>query len=401
MVLDGVADEPCQALGMITPLQAAKTPNLDFFTRRGKLDYCYPVKEGYVPESDSGIISLLGYDFVFERRGPLEALGAGVKTANGDLVFRCNFATIDRLENGNVLDRRAGRTLTTKEAWALAKAINSGVKLPFKFEFVPTIQHRGVLVIKGGFSDNISAVEMGKNEKIGFSKPLDDNEGAELSSELVNSFVRQSFRILDNHPINLARAKKGFYAANVILCRGVGNEVPRFKKLKGKWIALAYMPLEKGIALASGMDSYCFKYPKMKGIDVYSNLYTGLKLACKYAVKMLYKYRNKYDYFYVHLKETDVPGHDNKPFEKVKMIEMIDERFFYYLRKILGNAKLIVTADHATPCRLKMHSADSVPVLSALNLSGKESEQRFTEEQALNGRKIVGRKLLEEKLFRR
>ena len=400
VILDGVADEPCQALGQITPLQAAKTPNLDWFANRGKLDYCYTVKEGFVPTSDNGVISLLGYDFIFEHRGPLEAVGAGVQLNNGDLAFRCNFATMDDLENLHILDRRAGRNLTTKESRILAKSINEQVKLPFPFEFIPTIQHRGVLVIRGGFSDNISSIDKSKDGKLAFSHSEDDNDdGAELSAELLNSFVRQSHKILDSHPINISRAKKGFYSANVLLCRGVGNEPPKFKKMKGSWMALGYMPLEKGIARATGMELYKFGYPKLKGIDAYSNMYDGLKLATKYAGKMISKYRKKYDYFYVHFKETDLPGHDNKPLDKVKMLELIDQRFFSYLRKLIGDAKLIVTADHATPCRLKAHGADAVPVLSYPHPKGKEEEQRFTEEQALEGKKIIGKKLLSEKWF--
>jgi len=404
VILDGVADEPCQALGQITPLQAAKTPNLDWLARRGKLDYCFPVKEGFAPDSDSGVISLLGYDFLFEERGSLEALGAGIELQNGDLAFRCNFATIDDLESRNVLDRRAGRNLTTKEARVLANAINEQVKLPFPFEFRATIQHRGVLVIRGGFSDNVSNIDRDKNSRLAFSHSLDDaDEGAELSAEVVNSFVRQSFKVLEKHPINIVRAKKGFYAANVVMCRGAGNKPPKFKKLRGRWMGLGYMPLEKGIAKATGMANYTFGYPKLKGVDAYGNLYDGLKLATKYAGRMIWRYMNKYDYFYVHFKETDLPGHDNKPMEKVKMIEMIDARFFGYLKKLASKdnrLKIIITADHATPCRLKTHSADAVPVLS-YPYDGKEREQRFTEEQALLGKKIVGRKLLGERLFGR
>ena len=401
--MDGVADKPCQILGNITPLQDAKTPNLDALARKGKLDYCYTVKEGYTPESDAGVISLLGYDFVFEQRGPLEALGAGVKLTNGDLALRCNFATIDDLENRHVMDRRAGRNLTTKEARILSKAINDNVKLPFPFEFISTIQQRAVLVIRGGFSDNISGVEADKKGKLSFAHSEDDDdEQAELSAEVVNNFIRQSHKILDSHPINIARSRKGFYSANAILCRGAGSKTMRFKKMKGKWMAMGYMPVEKGIAKVTGMDSYNFRYPRLKGMDAYANLYDGLKQATKYAGRMISWYKKKYDYFYVHFKETDSAGHDNKPLDKVKMIEMIDQRFFGYVRKLIErdpNLKLIVTADHSTPCVDKGHSADPVPVLSLPSRDGKDREQRFTEEQGLEGKKIFGRKLLGEKFF--
>lgn len=409
VVLDGVADEPCQVLGQITPLQAAKTPNLDEIVRKSKLDYCYTIKEGVAPESSSAVISLLGQDPNLAPRGPLEARGAGVGLAHGDLAFRCNFATVDDL-NGSVLDPRAGRTLTTKEARILAKAVNQNVKLPFKFEFHPTLQHRGVLVFRGGFSDNITNVNpfysggsarIGVNPRVVFSKPMDEEDDSKLAADLVNSFIRQSHEVLDKHPLNAIRAKKGLFSANFILARGAGNEPIKFKKLKGNWMVLGYMPLEKGIAEACKMKVWKFDYPKLKGIDSYGNLYAGLSKAIKVGIKMLLKNRKKYDYFYIHFKETDIPGHDNKPLEKMKMIEIIDRKFFGFLKKYIekNKTRLVVTSDHATSSRLKAHSADPVPVLFYNPDNLKDIEQRFTEEQALKGRKILGGRLLEKTLF--
>lgn len=406
VIIDGVADEVGDGK---TPLEAAKTPNLDEIAKKSKIDYCYTVKEGVAPESSAAVVSLLGYDPNFAPRGPIEARGQGIKTKNGDLALRCNFGTLDNLKDSNILDRRAGRTLTTEEARILAKALNEKVKLPngFKFEFYPGIQHRGVLVIRGGFSDNISnvdpaygvggAVQFGTEGKLPLAKALDDEEDSKLSADLVNSFVRQSFEVLDKHPINVARVKKGLYPANIILCRDAGNKPAKFKKLPGRWMALGYMPLEIGAAEAAGMSVYKFKYPKLKGIDVYGNLYDGLEEAIKYAKKMLWWKKNKIDYFYVHFKETDVAGHDNKPQDKIKMVEMLDKDFFSFLRKFIGDAKLIVTADHATPCRRKMHSADPVPVL--IYPSEKESGKRFTERDGLTGRKHSGRNLLKNNLL--
>ncbi|MBS3088852.1 phosphoglycerate mutase [Candidatus Pacearchaeota archaeon] len=407
VILDGASDTPCPFLGNKTPLEAANTPNLDEIARKSKIDYCYPVKENVAPQSSNAVVSLLGYDPAFAPRGPLEAAGSGIKLKRGDLALRTNFATLKDLSSLAILDRRAGRTLSTKEAKLLARAINSEVKLPYKFEFYATVQHRGVLVFRGGFSDNITNVDpaygtglarSALNSKLKFSHPIDDEEDSKLSSELLNNFVRQSFKVLDSNPINIARAKKGYHRANVLLCRDPGNFPVKFKKLKGKWLALGYMPLEIGIAKAAGMDVYRFWYPKLKSTDVYANLHYGLKQAVKYSLKMIKKYRKKYDYFYIHLKETDIPGHDNKPNEKVKMIEYIDSYFFYYLKKWIQNNKLIITADHTTSCQQKVHTADPVPVLT-YPFNPKQKEQRFTEEDAKKGRKIIGRKLLEENFF--
>ncbi|MDP4039081.1 MAG: hypothetical protein Q8P57_00660 [Candidatus Pacearchaeota archaeon] len=410
LIVDGVADEGNVSLDWKTPLEAAKTPNLDEIAKKGRVDYCYPVKEGVIPQSSSAIISLFGYEPNEVSRGVLEAMGAGIELKRGDLALRCNFATIENIESLNLLDRRAGRTLTNKEARILAKAINEQVKLPFKFEFRSTNQHRGVLIFRGGFSDNISNIDphygigvVRENNagNVSFSKPLDDEEDSRLSAELVNNFVRKSHDVLKGHTLNFGRASKGLYIANFLLCRDAGNRKPAFKKLKGKWMALGYMPLGIGIARALKMDVFRFNYPKMKSIDVYENLNVGLKKSIRYTIKMIKKFKNKYDYFYVHIKETDVPGLDNKPFEKVKMIELLDRRLFSYLRSVVEKqkVKLVIASDHVTSSKRKKYVSGSVPVLFFDPENTRMNEHRFTEEDALKGRKISGRKLLERTLF--
>lgn len=416
IIIDGVADEPSNSLGGKTPLEFAKTPNLDVLAKKSKIDYCYTIKEGMAPQSSSAVVSLMGFDYRLAPRGPLESEGYGIKLKNGDLAFRCNFATIDNLQSGRILDSRAGRTLTTAEAKELAKAINETVKLPFPFEFHATSQHRAVLVFRGGFSDNISnanpfygdgVVNNTESARMVWSQPLDDDDESKLSADLLNLFIRKSHEVLNNHPINLSRARKGLFSANILLCRDAGSNVVRFKKMRGKWMALGYMPLEKGIAKACSMEVYDFKYPRLRGIDVYHNLYKGLRRAIKYSIKMMKRYRKRIDYFYIHFKETDIPGHDNKPFDKVKMIEMLDARFFKFLNKFANNSRIVVTADHTTSCRKKAHTSDPVPVLSypaelfVKNVSSLKSDRRFCEKDALDGKKWIGNKLLEGTLYKK
>lgn len=409
VILDGVADEACNQLNGKTPLEAASTPHLDSIARTSLLYHCFPIKPGVIPESSSAVVSLLGHDPSEAPRGQLEAQGAGIKLTRGDLALRCNFATIDDLNSGTILDPRAGRTLTTKEALLLGKSINQHVKLPFKFDFHPTVQHRGVLVFRGGFSDNISNADpfyghgvavRNPEPKFVFSKALDDEDDSKVAAELLNNFIRQSHELLDKHPVNIARVKKGLYSANVLLCRDPGNAPVTFKKLKGKWMALGYNPLEIGISEAMKMHVYKFRYPDLHHFDVYAHLHETLGLAIRNAIKMISSYWRSYDYFYIHLKETDLPGHDNKPHEKKAMIEMIDKRFFSWLVPFVQKhgADLVVTADHTTSCRLKAHSDKPVPVLFYSG-AREETEQRFTEEFAADAPALMGRKLLEKTLL--
>jgi len=370
VIMDGLGDLPHRQLEGKTPLEAADTPNLDFLATRGELGMMFPVKPGFIPESDEAIVSIFGNSLISSTRGQLEAKGAGQKVTRGDLALRVNFATIDSLKKGNIIDRRAGRNLTTEEAELLSGALNK-ITLPCKFVFEPTIQHRAVLIFKGGFSDNISGNDLtyyqgkaGQGDKIAFCKPQDDDENSQYTANIVNEFLDKAHEVLENHPVNQARKKKGFLPANYLLVRGAGIEIPKLKNYR-RWLSLAYMPLEVGFSKLCGMEVFSFDYPKLKGMDAYGNLHEALEKASKFSIKILKKNLKKKDYAYVHFKETDLPGHDNKPFEKKAMIEYLDKTFFRFLRKFAppNRIKVVVTGDHSTPCKLKAHSADPVPLL--------------------------------------
>ncbi len=409
VILDGVADESCRLLNDKTPLEFAKTPNLDWLASKSKIGHCFPIAEGVAPQSSSGIVSLFGEDYKKASRGILEALGVGVKLNDGDLAIRCNFATIDNLKDFNLIDRRAGRTLTTSEAKLLEKSINEKVKLPYKFEFISTIGHRAVLVFRGVFSDNFSNVDpdyedgvsVKSYDKIRLSFPYDDSSASKLASDLVNTFVQKSFVVLDNHPINLARKKKGLYSANFVLCRDPGTKKLNFKKLAGKWLGFGYMPLEIGFGLSFGMDVKSFRYPEFKNIDSYETLNSALNIAIKNAKNCLKECYEEYDYFYIHFKETDLPGHDNKPLEKVKLIELLDHDFFSFLREFIDNkeCKILITSDHTTSSRAKRHTDNPVPVMVYDSKSVLNGNNRFTEKESSYGKQYLAKKLLKETIF--
>lgn len=403
VIIDGIGDLPLRQLNDKTPLEAADTPNLDFLAARGEMGIMYPVKPGFVPESDEAIVSIFGNNQIDSTRGQLEARGSDLKLMRGDLAFRANFATIDSLEEGNIIDRRAGRTLTTKEAQELSKSLNK-INMSVKFVFKPTIQHRAALVFNGGFSDNVSGNDstytqgmMINLNKTGYCKPLDDDENSQYSANIANEFVEKAYHVLDNHPVNQERRKKGLLPANYLLIRGAGIEVPKLKIYK-KWAAVAYMPLEIGFSRLSGMKVYSFEYPELKGFDAYENLHDGLKEACEFSEKIINKVKKDVDYIYVHIKETDLPGHDNKPLEKKMMLEHIDKTLFKFLRKFAppNNIKVVITGDHSTPCKLKGHSADPVPVLLYDNSELKE--KHFSEKEAVNGKlgKMSGNEFLKK-----
>ncbi len=396
VIIDGIGDLPNKQLGDKTPLEAANTPNLDFLAARGELGYMYPVKPGFIPESDEALVSIFGNKLINSTRGQLEARGTDLNLTRGDLALRANFASIDSLKEGKIIDRRVGRTLTTVEAQSLAKAINK-IEMPVKFDFVPTVQHRAVLVFRGGFSDNFvgndATYYQGKSEevsKVFKCKAMDDDENTTYTVNIVNEFIEKVYDVLKEHPVNIERVKRGLMPANYLMFRGPGIEPPKLKKYK-KWVSITYTPLEKGFVKTCEMKNTSFEYPRLKGLDAYENLWKGLKKACKYSIKFLKKYKKSSDYAFIHIKETDYPGHDNKPFEKKLMVEYLDITLFKFLRKFAppNKIKVVVTADHSTPCKLKNHSADPVPVLLYKGEETIPKEQRFSEKECRKG--VMGR----------
>jgi len=363
VILDGIGDRACKVLDGLTPLEAAKTKNLDYFASKGNGGYVYAINEHIAPESDEAIMALLGYDPTkyYYGRGPLEAFGAGMEFKEGYLALRVNFATV---EGKKIIDRRAGRTLTTKEAQELARTINEQVKIDYEFEFKATVGHRGVLVVKGEFSDNIS------------------NKKTKISSKIVNSFVKQSYEVLKDHEVNKKRHKNYLLKANVLLLRDAGIRLPELPK-KTKWGAVVSMPLEIGITRLAGMNVLSFPYPETTTKGIIANLYKGLDETIKHSIKNIKE--GKFSKYLIHFKEADVMGHDNNPLEKKKMIELIDKNFFGFLREI-KELELVVTGDHASPCELRSHAADAVPLLHySTKIEKKDSMQRFNESECQDG----------------
>jgi 2,3-bisphosphoglycerate-independent phosphoglycerate mutase len=381
IIVDGMGDLPCKQLENKTPLEYAKTPNLDLLTKNSKMGVMNSVKKGHIPSSDEAIISIFRNDLSKTSRGKLEAIGSGIKTKNNELAVRINFATID--SKGKIIDRRAGRTLTTKEAKILSKTINK-IKLPCEFKFKSTIQHRGVLILYGKHSDEIIGNDPSKLTKKIPVKPK--NKNAKYTANILNEFLEKLYNALKNHRVNKERIKKGLAPANYILLRGAGIKEPKLKQYKN-WISPSYMPLEIGFSKKSAMTITSFKYPELKKTNVYENLWDGLKKICDFGIKSIKKYYKKYGYMYLHIKEPDIPGHDNKPLEKKAMIEYIDKTLFKFLKNFapLHKIDLVITADHSTPCRLKSHSANPVPVLFYSNKLELKSTKKFCEKNAKKG----------------
>ena len=386
VLLDGCADRPVPSLNYTTPLEAAFTPNLDRIASRSRLGNVTTVGEGVAPESDIAVFNMLGYSFgkEYPGRGIVEAVGAGLEVRDGDLALRANLASA---KGRRILDRRAGRNLTQEEADALAEDLKAIELTGATFEFRATVSYRGVLVIRASvpLSAAVSNTDPAYARVAGFGAareskgpesvmkcvPESKTEGAARAARLVNEFTAKAQRVLDSSDTNRSRVGAGKLPANLVLLRDAGDHLPRLPSFEQKYgmkgTALVEMPAEVGIARLLGMKMVAIK--DRKDIKEKESLFTS-ELRDGAVV-------------YVHIKGPDEFGHDGDAGGKKRNIESIDRDFFGAVADRSGDIRLGVSCDHATPCTLKRHSADPVPLLVTADSKG--DGRRFTEPNSIRG----------------
>ncbi|HLW49283.1 MAG TPA: alkaline phosphatase family protein [bacterium] len=398
-ILDGLGDRPNPALGDRTPLEAAAVPFLGALTLDGRTGLVQTVGKGIAPESDVAVMAMLGYDpFKYHTgRGVFEVVGSGMRFAAGDLALRGNFATGG--EGRTIVDRRAGRNLTTEEAHALAEAVSREVRLtavPADVEVRGSVAHRAAVVMRrrgGRLSAKISNTDpaYGRVEGLGVARehagnevevcePLDGSEEAGAAAALVNEFSDKARQILDRHPVNAKRRAEGKPPANLLLVRDAGDHTPELppiaERFGVRFGCFVEMPVERGIAELTGMQVI----PVRPSGDDKERVYR------EWAQTAAREYKN-FDGLYMHLKGPDEPGHDGLAEAKRAVIELIDRAFFGTLLELvpLDDVVIAVTADHATPCILGRHSDDPVPLVVAGTGIDADGTRVFNEKACAHG----------------
>jgi len=335
LVMDGLGDLPFGDRTE-TPLEAARTPNIDALLPQATTGLFDPVEPGITPGSGPGHLGLFGYDprRHLIGRGVLEALGIDFPLEDTDVAARFNFCTLD--ENRKITDRRAGR-IGDDVNRRLVEMLNHGIHIegPADILIRSVSEHRGLVVLRGeGLGGRVDDTDP---QTVGVP-PLHargHDEPSRLSAKILDKFVSETERILkDQKP------------ANGLLLRGIDKKPPipkigdRFPINPG---AVATYPMYRGIARLVGM--HVFDPPR----DV------------KDSLRMAGAVSPDYDYLFVHIKYTDKAGEDGDYDRKVSVIEEVDK----YLPELM-NAKpdvLVITGDHSTPAALKSHSWHPVPAL--------------------------------------
>lgn len=336
LVFDGLGGLP-RVPGGPTELESAHKPNLDALAAQATCGLLDNVLTGLTPGSGPAHLGLFGYDpLVYDiGRGLLGALGIGFPIQPGDMAVRVNFCTVDPT-TGFVTDRRAGR-ISTAANEKLVALLNARVKIPGCEVFVRTEkEHRACVVFRApDLYDGITETDPQSEGKEPPRPPVATDERSKKAAQFVASFARQAAEALkDQHP------------ANNLLLRGFARyeKIPLLTEIYDlRFAAIATYPMYRGVASLVGMDVL-----HDAGDTIESEL------------DCLEKHFDEYDFFFLHVKKTDSYGEDGNWDGKVHVIEEADKLIPRV--RALNPAVLCVTADHSTPCVLKMHSWHPVPV---------------------------------------
>ena len=359
---DGMADEPLAELGGRTPLECARTPNMDWMAKEGACGMLSTIPDNFEAGSDIANMSILGYDPAkyYTGRGPLEALSMDVDLAPGDVAYRCNLVTV---EAGIMTDFSAGH-ISSWEGADLFAAL--GPELP-------------EVMVKAGVSyRNILVVPEGKGTA---SMPPHDIVGQDISGYLpkggdANLLLRcmeKSTAVFATHPVNAARRKAGKHTATQIWPWSGGHKpaFPLFRQKYGKnGGIISAVDLLNGIARCAGME--IIRVPGATGY-----LDTDYAAKGRYALDAI----RDLDFIYLHIEAPDEAGHLGSIEEKVKAIENVDGVVGMIREQFDG--VLAVLPDHPTPIRIKTHTREPVPF--AVVGKGKDGTSEFSEKAARSG----------------
>lgn len=358
ILCDGMADYPLEALGGKTPMSVATKPNMEFLAQHGTVGLVKTVGDGLKPGSDVANLSVLGYDpkVYYAGRSPLEAASIGIDLAETDVTLRCNLVTLSDEPNYNdktILDYCAD-DISTDEAREIVKTLQERFGNE-EFSYYPGVSYRHCLVWKNGTTD------------LGTVTPPHDITGRKIAEYLpvhphaqkLLGMMRESYDLLKDHPVNQKRIAAGRRPANAIWLWGEGRKKPLtpFQQKYGlSGAMISAVDLLKGIGKLTEMEVV-----EVPGATGYID--TNFDGKAQAAIEQLKAGR---DFVYVHIEAPDECGHRAELDNKVRAIELIDQKVIGPIIKAMEGFdafKVMVLPDHATPISLKTHTSDPVPFL--------------------------------------
>ena len=443
VVPDGSADRAGEGENKKTPLEIAHMPFINGLAQKGFVGMVQTIPDGIAPGSDAANLAVMGYDPCTDLTGrsPLEAVSMGINMSETDVAFRTNLVTLaannsgepcdcngcsddsceksgdgeEKETNGSVYDNllivdHSSGDISNEEAKVLIEFIdeklgsgcpdNSG-----RIHFYPGVSYRHALIASKG-EKTASGVGDVENEWVGYilTPPhdvLEQRVGDHLpkgeGSEFLDKLMRDSFDLLNDHPINIARREKGLNPGNSIWIWGEGKK-PQLSSFKEKFgidgSVISAVDLIKGIGLCAGLEA----------IDVEGATGTLDSNMLGKAEAAINEFEKGKDFVYVHVEAPDECSHQGNRAEKIEAIEKIDADvvgpLLDYLERCGEPFKILIVPDHSTPVEIRTHSSEPVPyVIYDSSIKTEREENAFNEvsgETAKNAKFVEsGQKLAE------
>lgn len=367
---DGMADYRIPQLSNKTPLEYAHKPNMDRLASMGQMGLVRTVPHGIAPGSDVANLSVLGYNpkLYYTGRSPLEAASLGISLSPHDVAFRTNLVTLsdeEIYEDKTMIDYSADE-ISTEEATELIRFVNEKFRTS-QISFTPGMYYRHCMVWNYGLTG------------LGLTPPH-DIQGKNIRPYLPDSqnisflinMMKESYELLKDHPINQERQERGLRPANSIWLWGEGKK-PQLPSFYEKWqisgTMISAVDLLRGIAKCARMDVSIVE-------GATGNLHTNYLGKATAALTAL---NNNSDFVYIHVEGPDECGHRGEIENKVKAIEMIDEKLLAPLINGLNDFedyKIIILPDHPTPLSIRTHTSDPVPFVLYQKSANSQSENQ-------------------------
>ena len=377
---DGMADEPIEALGGLTPLQAADTPYMDKLAALGRNGRLKTVPDGFHPGSEVANMAVLGYNMpkVYEGRGVLEAASIGVELQPGDLAMRCNLICVE----GEILKNHSAGHISTEESDELIKFLNQELGSE-QVVFYTGVSYRNLLVIKGG-DKRLDCTPPHDVPLRPFRPLLIKPEAPEANdtAELLNNLILKSQEILKDHPVNQRRIALGKDPANSICpwSPGYRPAMETMQQMYGfeKGAVISEVDLIRGIGVYAGLEVLTVE----GATGLYDTNYEGKAEAALQALKTN-------DFVYLHVEASDEAGHEGDVDLKIKTIEYLDKRaikpIFETLQTWDEPVAIAVLPDHPTPCSIRTHTNEPIPFIIYKPGQTPDAVQRYDEYAAKEG----------------
>ncbi len=375
ILTDGAADTPVAELGGKTPFEAANKPHIDALAKLSEVGMVKTVPDDLPPGSDVANLAVFGYDpqRYYTGRSPLEAVSMNVPLELTDTTFRTNVVTLSdepNYEDKTMVDYSSDE-ISTDEARELIKYVNENLGCD-EYEFF------------GGFSYRHLMVWHNKKNEFKLTPPHDISDrviGPYLpKDETLKSLMKQSYELLKDHPVNKSRIERGLNPANSIWIWGNGTkpDLPTYAEHFGvKGTVVSAVDLIKGIGRCAGLN-----VPEIEGAT--GNVNTNFDGKAAAAINAL---KNDGDFVYIHLEAPDEAGHRHEIDNKVKSIELIDQKIVApvldYLKGCGEDFRILLMPDHPTPLATRTHSSAPIPYMLYQSADEKDSGvESYTEAEA-------------------